>query len=394
MTTRQKLLLTLIVLVSFGGKLFAQQCYETKLKRAGQQLELLLNDANEANRIPRTINADGEMHWTNQRFDWTEGFYPGTCWYMYELSGDKKWKDGAQMAQDLIYDHRFITTNHDLGFAFNCSYGNQYRLTEDAKAKQVLIDAANSLITRFSPKVGCILSWNVDRGWQATRGWKYPVIIDNMMNLELLFKVSELTGDEKYRNIAISHANTTLKNHFRKDNSSYHVIDYDPETGKVRNKHTAQGFAHESRWARGQAWGLYGYVVCYRFTHDKTYLKQAEKIAKFIMSSPEIPEDKVPFWDFDADKIPNEPRDASAAAIIASAMVELSEYAGEKYLDYAKAIVNSLSSEAYLAEIGTNKHFVLKHSVGSIPHNNEIDVPLNYADYYYVETMMRLKNLR
>lgn len=393
MITTRNVLIALFMLLGFSTNLLAQHCYESKISRAGEQLNLLLEDANKANRIPRTIGKDGEMHWAKPGFDWTEGFFSGTCWYMYEFTGDNKWKEGAENSQKLFYDHRLITRSHDLGFVFNCSYGNEYRLTNNAKAKQVMIEAANSLSTRFNPNVGCILSWNVDRGWQATRGWKFPVIIDNMMNLELLFKVSELTGDKKYWNIAVSHANTTIKNHFRKDNSSYHVVDYDPETGKVRNKHTAQGKAHESRWARGQAWGLYGYVVCYRFTKDKKYLKQAEKIAKFIMNSPEIPEDKIPYWDFDADKIPNEPRDASAAAIVASALVELSEYAGDKYLDYAREIVNSLSSDAYLAKVGTNKHFVLEHSVGSIPHNNEIDVPLNYADYYYIETLMRLKEL-
>ena len=290
-------------------------------------------------------------------------------------------------------DHRFLTLYHDLGFVFNCSYGNGFRINRDHKSKQFLIDAANSLIRRYNPNVGCIMSWNVDKGWQAERGWKYPVIIDTMMNLELLFNVSELTGDKKYLKIAVEHARATMKNHFRDDYSSYHVIDYEPETGKVRNRHTAQGFAHESSWARGQAWGLYGFVVCYRYTKDEVYLRQAERIARYIMNSPLIPEDKVPYWDYNADKVPNEPRDASAAAITASAMIELSGYAEVDYLDYAKEIIKSLSSEEYLAKKGTNRHFVLKHSVGSIPHNNEIDVPLNYADYYYVEALMRMKAL-
>lgn len=354
------------------------------------QLSQLVEASREAGRIPRTVH-DGELKFTGQGFDWTEGFFPGTCWYMYELTGNEKWKVAAVGFQAKYVEHRYLTTNHDLGFVFNCSYGHAYKLARDEEYKQVLIDASGSLITRFDSVVGCIKSWDVDRGWQATRGWQYPVIIDNMMNLEMLFEVSHLTGDKKYKDIAITHAETTLKHHFREDNSSFHVVDYDTITGGPRHKHTAQGYAHESAWARGQAWGLYGYTVCYRYTKDKRYLAQAEKIASFVMTHPNMPDDKVPYWDFNAPKIPDEPRDASAAAIIASALIELDEYSDIDYLSHAKDIVSSLSGEKYLALVGTNHNFVLKHSVGSIPHGAEIDVPLNYADYYYVEALYRLQ---
>lgn len=366
---------------------------DSELQFASQQMELLLTDAYEANKIPRTLTAEGNMHWTRDDFDWTEGFFPGSCWYLYEFTKDKKWKDGAEDFQAQYKDHRTMPFYHDLGFVFNCSYGNGYRLTHDEAQKQVLLDAGNTLITRFSPEVGCIKSWDVDKGWQSKRGWQYPVIIDNMMNLEMLFELSNMTGDSKYKEVAISHANTTLKNHFREDYSCYHVIDYDSISGEVRNRHTAQGYAHESSWSRGQAWAIYGYTMCYRYTQDETYLSQAIKVADYIMNHAALPEDHIPYWDYDVPNKETAPRDASAAAITASAMLELSSYTpnGEKYLNEGVFILKNLASKNYRSELGNNSNFLLMHSVGSIPHNNEIDVPLNYADYYYIEGLMRLK---
>ena len=353
------------------------------------QLSLLLEDAEEEGKIPRTVDASGNMHWVKDRFDWTEGFFPGTLWYMYQYTNDVKWKNAADQFQNKFEGHKTRTSNHDLGFVFNCSFGNGLKLTDNPKYKETLITAGNSLITRFDPKVGAIKSWNVDGGWQAKRGWKYPVIIDNMMNLELLFKLTELTGDSKYADVAIAHANTTLKNHFREDNSSFHVIDYDPNTGNVRSKSTAQGFADDSSWARGQAWGVYGYTVCYRYTKDEKYLKKAQEIATYILQYPGTPDDGIPYWDYNADNIPKAPRDASAAAITASALIELDGYTQESYKKDIDHILSSLASDAYTAKIGQNNDFILMHSVGSIPHNNEIDVPLNYADYYYIEALLR-----
>ena len=381
------LLLALILITSCSTKTSKK---ESELDKAAQQFSLLLKDAETANRIPRTLNANGEMHFAHNRFDWTEGFFPGSLWYLFETTKNEKWKVAAEKFQTLFEEHKLKTNNHDLGFVFNCSYGNGYRLTQNEDFKNVMITAAKSLSTRFNPNVGCIKSWDVTGGWQAKRGWKYPVIIDNMMNLELLFEVSKLTGDDTFKNIAITHANTTLKNHFRADDSSVHVVDYDPETGEVRNKHTAQGFAHTSAWSRGQAWGLYGYTVCYRYTKDEKYLKQAEKIAKFITEYKGTPKDGIPYWDYNAPNIPNEPRDVSAAAITVSALIELDGYTEKSYKPSITKIMTSLASDEYTAKIGENKHFILKHSVGSIPHGNEIDVPLNYADYYYLEALTRL----
>ena len=363
-----------------------------RLFKSEQQLSLLLEKAEVENKNPRTLDSKGEIHWTNANFDWTEGFFPGSCWYLYEFSEDEKWKNAAEKMQAQFESHKYLTTNHDLGFVFNCSYGNGYRLTKNDHFKQVMITAADSLISRFNPIVGCIKSWDVGKGWQSKRNWMFPVIIDNMMNLELLFEVSKFTGNEKYRDVAISHANTTMKNHYREDNSSYHVVDYNPETGEVRSKQTAQGFADNSSWARGQAWGLYGYTVCYRYTQDARYLEQAQKIAKYILEFPDMPKDLIPYWDYNAPNIPKEPRDVSAAAITASALIELDKYSEKSFMPFAEKILNALASDNYTAAIGSNQNFILKHSVGSIPHNNEIDVPLNYADYYYLEALMRYRS--
>ncbi|NGM61054.1 glucuronyl hydrolase [Sphingobacterium sp. SGG-5] len=361
----------------------------SQLKKVENQLEGLREAAMAENRIPRSITKEGNIRWIIQPYDWTEGFWPGTCWMLYQQTQDEKWKEAAIAAQKLIEHHKDLTNDHDLGFIFNNSYGKAYRITGEEQYKKVLIDASNALITRFNDAVGCIKSWDVAGNWQAERGWKFPVIIDNLMNLEMLFEASNITGDSLYRNIAITHANTTMENHFRPDGSSYHVVDYDPETGEVRSKVTAQGFADESAWARGQAWALYGYTMCYRYTKDQKYLDFAEKIADFILHHSNYPKDGVPYWDFNASDIPKAPKDASAGAIIASALIELSGYTNDKYLKNAKHILNTLSGDAYTAKPGENQHFVLMHSVSNFPSGNEVDVPLNYADYYYTEALTR-----
>ena len=225
-------------------------------------------------------------------------------------------------------------------------------------------------------------------------GWKCPVIIDNLMNLELLFEATRLSGDSTYYNIAVSHADKTLKNHFRKDGSSYHVVDYDPETGEVLKRCTAQGYSDESAWARGQAWAIYGYTMCYRYTHCQAYLNLAKKVYEFIFTNSNLPEDLIPYWDFDALNIPKELRDVSAATITASALYELSAFSNNKeYKETADKIMKTLSSPAYRAEIGENHYFLLMHSVGSFPDCTEIDVPLSYADYYYLEALRRKRDL-
>lgn len=337
---------------------------------------------------PRSIETDGSVRLASAR-DWTCGFFPGTLWYMYELTGDKSLKKEAKRFTEALDSVQYFKYTHDIGFMLYCSYGNGLRLTGKKAYKKVLINGAKSLASRFNPQVGCIRSWDFG-------DWQFPVIIDNMMNLEFMIWASETTNDPKYKNIAISHANKTMENHFREDYSSFHVVSYDTLTGKALQHETFQGYSDDSVWARGQSWGIYGYTMMYRSTKNKKYLTQAENIASLIMNHPRLPKDKIPYWDFDSVKIPNTLRDASAAAIMACAMLEMSTYLedGQKYFDFAEDILKSLSSEKYLAKVGENKNFILMHSVGSLPNNSEVDSAINYADYYYIEALVRYKNLR
>lgn len=326
--------------------------------------------------------------------DWVSGFFAGSLWYMYELTGEEKWAEAAQKHTEHLHDIQYLTYHHDVGFMVYDSYGNGRRIKNIEAYDTVLVNTANSLCTRFRPNAGILQSWDANRGWQGERGWKCPVIIDNMMNLELLFKVSEMTGNDYYKNIAISHADKTLENHYREDFSTFHVVDYDHETGEVRRKCTAQGYSDESSWARGQAWSVYGFTVAYRFTEDPKYLERAVNVADFILNYPTMPEDLVPYWDYNAPNIPDEPRDVSSASIVASALYELYWHTKEiRFKEAADKMIVSLSSPAYRAEPGTNGGFILMHSVGSIPHGSNIDVPLNYADYYFLESLLRKSKL-
>ncbi len=323
--------------------------------------------------------------------NWASGFFPGSMWYMYELTKKDSWKKlGGKYLEEL--DSVKFYNHHDIGLIVGCSFGNAYRLTQNPAYKEVIIEAARTLITRYRPAAGVIQAWDENRGWQSAYGWMCPVTIDAMMNLELLFGASKLARDSTFRHIAVQHADATMKNHYREDNSCYHVVDYDKLVGGVRRKTTSQGFSTESSWARGQAWGLYGFTVCYRETKDPRYLKMAEKIVDYLFSHKNMPADLVPYWDFDAPDIPHEPRDASAAAIIASALYDLSIYK-PVYRKTADKILETLSGPSYRAIVGTNGNFILMHSVGSVPHSAEIDVPLNYADYYFLEALQRKKNL-
>lgn len=342
---------------------------------------------------PRTTLPDGSI-WYVPVDDWCSGFFPGSLWYLGELTGDQDWSRRAADYTETLDSAQYLTWHHDVGFIIGSSYLNGYRLGGKEQYAPVVVNAAKSLATRFRPGAGVIQSWNVDKGWQSERGWACPVIIDNMMNLEIMFEATRLTGDSTFYDIAVSHANTTMAHHFRPDFSCYHVVDYDPATGDVRNRQTAQGYADESSWARGQAWALYGYTMCYRYTGDPNYIYQAIKVCDMIFSTPSMPDDLVPYWDYNAPNIPSEPRDASAAACTASALYELSTYLpGRGYKKLADKVVASLSSPAYRAATGENNHFLLMHSVGSIPHGHEIDVPINYADYYYLEALLRKKKL-
>ncbi len=359
---------------------------------AAKQTILLVNNVDSARLLkpnlvsPRTVEK-GQFKMVVSK-DWTSGFFPAELWYLYQYTKDNKWLDLARKYTQDIKKEQYNRGTHDLGFMVYCPFGNGYRLTGDTAYKAVIIQAARSLSTRFNKTAGVIKSWdhNGDK-------WKYPVIIDNMMNLELLFEATKMTGDSSFYKIAVSHADQTIKNHFRPDFSSYHVIDYDTlNAGKVLQKLTAQGYANESAWARGQAWALYGYTLCFRETRNKTYLAQADGIANFILNNKATPADGIPYWDYNDPKIPNVSRDASAAAITASALYELAKYSNsaKRYKAAADKILYSLSTE-YTSKIGGNYGFILEHSTGHLPAKSEIDVPINYADYYYLEALLRSK---
>lgn len=354
---------------------------------AANQYKVLMKNL-PADRFPKTYHDETGQLETSGSDWWCSGFYPGTLLNLYTQTRDETLRKEALRMLALLKKEKNNKNTHDLGFMMYCSFGNAIRIAPKEEYKEILVTSAKSLSTRFNPKVGCIKSWDSNAS-------DFLVIIDNMMNLELLFWATRQTGDSSFYNIAITHANTSMKNHFRPDYSSYHVLNYDPETGAVREKKTAQGYSNESAWSRGQAWALYGFIVMYRETKDKKYLDQANHIAQFLIHHPNLPSDKIPYWDFNAPGIPNELRDASAAAIICSALLELCKYSDAKsskeYFTAAENIITNLSSPQYKASPGTNGGFILKHGVGHMPAKTEIDVPLTYADYYFIEAMIRYK---
>ncbi len=353
---------------------------------AAAQYDRMLAGLKDDPKIPRTFIA-GKLKTAGPR-DWTSGFIPGSFWYLYEFTHEPKWLAAAKNYTERLDSIKNYRGSHDVGFLLGCSYGNGYRLTKNPAYREVLLQGANSLATRYSPDVGLIRSWDHDQ-------WSYPVIVDNMMNLELLTWAAREGGEKRLLEIAVTHADKTRQNHFRPDYSSFHVVDYNPTNGAVLARKTHQGAGDDSAWARGQAWGLYGYTMMFRETRSPAYLAQATNIANFILNHPRLPEDKVPYWDFDARDIPASPRDASAAAIMSSALIELSGMAnGEQarqYLALARQQLLSLSSSAYRAKPGGNGNFILMHSVGNLPAGSEVDVPLSYADYYYLEALLRYR---
>ena len=343
---------------------------------------------------------------------WTSGFFPGSLWYVYEYTKDQEILQAAWAETRKLSDIAGRKTHHDIGFQVNSSFGNAYRLTGEQACLDVMKQAASKLSSRFNATIGCTKSWD---GKEPR--WMFPVIVDNMMNLELLMATYRLAGGEMFKEIACTHANTTMKNHFRPDYSTYHVVSYYPETGKVQCKETSQGFSDESCWSRGESWALYGYTMMYRETKDPAYLEQARHIADYIIRR--LPKDGVPEWDFnapgtkhafgmDAKGAPDPKkfkyrkgdvvyRDSSAGAIIASALVELSTFApakdGRRYKATAETILRTLASPEYLSEPGQNGGFLLKHGVTNLHGWSGVDIPLTYADYYFLEALLRFQSL-
>lgn len=407
--TRPFIITVLAILFSFNIVKADDSILNKVFTAAEMQYLKMLENSEDLSKYPRTATATGETKYVPIS-DWTGGFWPGSLWYVYEYTKNEQWKKAAEKWTASLEKNQFNTSHHDIGFMMFDSYGNGYRITKNETYLPILVQSAKSLITRYSPTVGSIQSWNKRKSNDGKTDWEFPVIIDNMMNLELLFFVSRYTKDPVYKNIAIKHAETAMKNHIRPDYSSYHLVNYDKSTGKVLHQQTVQGFSDNSQWARGQGWGIYGFTTVYRETKDKRFLITAQKMADFFLDHKNLPEDKVPYWDFNVGQAgfnpkwpfdPNKynpiPRDASAAALTASALFELSTYSKKKlkkkYYSAAVSIINALASDKYLASPGTNGNFILKHSVGHMQKDSEVNAPLVYADYYFLEALLRYKKL-
>lgn len=366
-----------------------KELIDNNFRLAASQYKLLEKNTPDT-LMPRFFDPANSKQGTSDTKWWCSGFFPGSLLYIYEQTKDEEIKRIAEKRLAILEKEKYYTGNHDLGFMIYCSFGNAYRLLGKPEYKEAVMTAAGSLATRYRPEILSIQSWN------SSERLHCPVIIDNMMNLELLYWVSDHGGDTKYRDIAVNHANSTIKYHFRPDNSSYHVLDWDLSKKEIIKKVTWQGAADSSAWARGQSWGLYGFTMMYRFTKDKAYLRQAKKIASFLLNHPNLPADKIPYWDYNAPGIPDTYRDASAGAIMASALLELGQYVSKKerkkYGETVKAMLFTLSSDKYMTRAGENGGFLLKQNVGSLPHKSEVNVSLTYADYYFLEAMLRYKN--
>ncbi len=337
--------------------------------------------------FPRSADSLGQIKKVPSG-DWTSGFFAGNLWQLYQLTEEQEYRDKAQQWTVFIEKEKLNGKSHDVGFKVFCSFGNGLEVNPENKHYQkVVVKAANTLASRYSDKVKSIRSWDFNK-----KQWQFPVIIDNMMNLELLFEAAKIAKDSTFYEIAVNHANTTLKNHFRENNSTFHVVDYDSLSGNIHEKVTHQGFNDSSSWARGQAWAIYGFTMAYRYTQNERYLNQAKATVKFFINHKNLPEDGIPYWDFNDPDIPQAPRDVSAATVVASGLLELYTYTQEEpFLAYAEKVLHTLNSKEYLLKTENEIPFIFKHSTGNYPKNDEIDVPIVYADYYYLEALLRKK---
>lgn len=366
---------------------------ERQLEYCRRQIDRTLTELPNDSALPRSIDIDKNKWLTTTPYDWTSGFWPGILWYNYENSDkltDKLQALAYTERQRPLVDKGHVP-DHDIGFQLLCSFGHAYANTGRCEYKKILLEGATKLAALYNPKVGTILSWP-----HAVKdnGWPHNTIMDNMMNLQLLFFAANNGGSPEFRDIAVSHARRTMENQFRADYTSYHVALYDTVSGKFIRGCTNQGLNDDSFWARGQAWGIYGFTMMYRETLDKEFLRFVEKITDVYLSR--LPADYVPYWDFDDPDIPNAERDASSAAIVASALIELAQLEdndalAKKYIKAAEKMLHSLSSASYQSR-KHNSAFLL-HSTGNMPAGYEIDASINYADYYYIEALTRYRNL-
>lgn len=339
--------------------------------------------------FPRSYSYDKQEIKKVPSKDWTSGFFAGNLWQIYALTGNEDFKKRAIEWTGFIEKEKFNNRTHDMGFKIYCSFGNGLILDDNQAYKNIIVKSAQTLSMRFNEDIGSIRSWDFNKD-----KWQFPVIIDNMMNLELLFEATKISGDSTFHKIAVTHANTTLKNHFRPDNSTWHVLDYDTIIHQPRLKVTHQGIANNSAWARGQGWAINGFTMMYRYTKDLKYLEQAKATTNFFINHKNLPDDGIPYWDFDDPSIPNTSRDVSAATIVASALVELYSYTNdETYLNYSKKVINTLETTNYILASDLEAPFILDHSFGDWSKKAEMNEPIVYGDYYYLQTLLRLKSL-
>ena len=347
---------------------------------------------------PRNIlKGDKQKGWNCRKMDkdWCSGFWSGILWMDYQNTKDEAVKKTAEGYTESLKGIAYRPChNHDIGFLMFCSYGKGYEVNHSPEYKKIILASADSLATLFNPIVGTILSWPrmVER-----EHWPHNTIIDNMMNLDLMFWASKNGGNKLLYDLAVTHAKTTMKNHFRPDGSCYHVAVYDTINGDLIKGVTHQGYADNSMWARGQAWAIYGYTMVYRYTKNKMFLDFAQKVTDiYIKRLKETSDDMIPLWDMDDPRgVKLAPKDVSAACIVADALLEL-----QQYVDKEKCDEYSLFALQSLAQLSTDKYqsgkknvAFLMHSTGHHPAKSEIDASIIYADYYYMEALVKVKML-
>lgn len=376
--------------------LFAQSCsspVQKAIEYCADQAEVTLSGVPSVDRIPNSVPSNSDEWVYTSAGNWTSGFWPGQLWYLYEGTGDEKWKEAAMAVTEEIMPIAYkYARSHDKGFITMTSIGNAYKYTGEERYKQALVSAADSLKALFNPVVGTILSWP---NMVKKMNWPHNTIIDNMMNLELLFWVAENADRPDLYEIALRHAEVTMKNQFREDHSTCHVMVFDPSDGRFLAGYTHQGWKDDSTWARGQAWAVYGFTMAYRFTRDERFLDTAVKAADFYLKH--LPEDMIPYWDFDAGlELEDQPKDCSAAAITASALLELQSYLpdeiSKRYMQAAEDMIETMSCAPYKA--GNQCSAFLLHCTGHLPRGSEVDASICYADYYYLESLIRLGRIR
>lgn len=349
----------------------------------------LMYNANGTPMIPRGFDSKKKKITMDPIHGWRTGHFPGSLWLLHEATGDTHFRDRAVVWTELLEPNRNLDRHHDVGFIIICSFGNARRLLKTDKYDSIIVDAAKALSRRYSDQLGVIRSWG-----KIEDKKDFLVIPDNMMNLELLTVAEGISGEKRFGKVARSHASVTMKNHFRADGGTYHVLNYSQKDGRIKEIRRGQGSSCFTAWSRGQSWAIYGYTMMYRETGDKTYLDFAQKVSDYAINHPNMPEDGIPYWDFGA---PGEERDSSAGAIMAAGLTELSKYVDEEkgrmYLAYAVKQILSLASPAYFSEGDEAGHYLLKHGVGNKPGGSEIDVALNYGDYYFLEALMRFRDL-